>query len=229
MSDEVNALRQQLKQLAQLHADGALDEAAYQDSRARLERRLLDAVMRDGPAAGVPATPRVSTRFIGVLAAVAVLAAAVGYLAVDGARRDVTTGATPGATPEAMGLPATSAAPGAAQVSGRVTLAAELAGKARPDDTVFIFARAAGADSSMPLAVLRKQVRDLPLDYTLDDSLAMTPSATLANVTQVVVTARISRSGDAMPQAGDLSGQSAAVAVGARDVQITIDRIVGHP
>lgn len=118
-----------------------------------------------------------------------------------------------------------SAAAPAASVSGTVSLAASLRGRASPEDTVFIFARAADGPR-MPLALMRRQVKDLPLSFKLDDAMAMAPGATLSSVRQVVVGARISKSGQAMPQAGDLEGLSAPVAVGAKDLRIEIDRVV---
>ena len=114
------------------------------------------------------------------------------------------------------------------QVSGMVTLAPALAAQARPDDTLFVFARATDGPR-MPLLILRKQVRDLPLRFTLDQSMAMAGAASLAGVKQLSVGARISRSGQAMPQGGDLAGQAAPVAVGAADVRVEINEIVRAP
>lgn len=111
-------------------------------------------------------------------------------------------------------------------VSGTVTLAAALARQAQPEDTVFILARDAAGNSRMPLAILRKQVRDLPLRYTLDDSLAMSPAATLSGAREVIVEARISRSGEARTQPGDLRGLSRAVKPGASSVAIEIGEII---
>jgi len=118
--------------------------------------------------------------------------------------------------------PAPPAAPGTGTVQVRITLAPALAAKAAPDDTLFIFARAPQGGRA-PLAILRKQVRDLPLAVTLDDSLAMSPAMRLSSVTQVVVGARISKSGNAMPQPGDLQGLSAVVPVGTQGMKLEIN------
>ncbi len=113
-----------------------------------------------------------------------------------------------------------------AGVSGTVTLSPALAGKASPTDTVFIFARAVQGPR-MPLAVLRAQAKDLPITYKLDDSMAMAPNARISGAGQVIVGARISKSGNAIPQPGDLSGESAPVAPGASGVAIMIGSAVG--
>jgi cytochrome c-type biogenesis protein CcmH len=110
-------------------------------------------------------------------------------------------------------------------VRGEIRLAAALKERAAADDTVFIFARAAEGPR-MPLAVLRKQVRDLPATFQLDDSMAMNPALKLSSVPRVVVTARVSRTGGATPQSGDLQGESQPVAPGARPVSITIDKVL---
>ena len=106
----------------------------------------------------------------------------------------------------AAAAPPAMAASAVARLSGTVRLSPALAAQAVPDDTVFIFARPAQG-ARMPVAILRKQVKDLPLSFTLDDTLAMAPEAKLSLFPQVVVSARISRSGQAAPTAGDLTGQ----------------------
>ena len=143
----------------------------------------------------------------------------------------------PGSGPALGPGTATAQGPGASQkapvagptVRGTVTLSAALKAQTKPEDTVFIFARNAeggpGA-SRMPLAIVRKQVKDLPATFTLDDSLAMGPGMGLSSAKQVVVGARISRSGQAMPQSGDLEGLSAAVAVGSQGVVVEISRVL---
>jgi cytochrome c-type biogenesis protein CcmH len=110
-----------------------------------------------------------------------------------------------------------------ATIAGRIELAPALAAKAAPTDTVFIFARAADGPK-MPLAILRKQVKDLPVTFTLDDSMAMAPDFALSKFPTVVVGARVSKSGNAAPQAGDLEGFSPAVKVGATGLVVVIDR-----
>lgn len=125
------------------------------------------------------------------------------------------------AAPAAPTAAPTATAAQAAQVSGRVVLSAALRAKASPDDVVFIFARPAQG-AKMPLAILKRQVKDLPAEFTLDDSLAMSPAARISSAGQVIVGARISKSGNAMPQPGDLQGLSAAVAVGSQGLVIEI-------
>ena len=110
-------------------------------------------------------------------------------------------------------------------VSGTVTLAPALNAKVKPDDVVFVFARAAQVAEGprMPLAILKRKVSELPLKFTLDDSMAMSPAAKISTTPQVIVGARISKSGEAMPRAGDLQGASAPVKNDASGVAVVID------
>ena len=129
----------------------------------------------------------------------------------------------PGGTTTAAGAGASNAG----AVSGVVTLDPSLASQAAPDDAVFVFARPAGG--RMPLAVLRKTVRDLPLTFTLDDSMAMSPAAKISSATQVTIGARISKSGTAIPQPGDLAGETTGVAPGTTGIAVRIGTVVGKP
>jgi cytochrome c-type biogenesis protein CcmH len=112
-----------------------------------------------------------------------------------------------------------------ASVRGRVQLAAALASKAAPTDTLFVFARATQGPR-MPVALMKRQVKDLPLEFALDDSMAMMPSMKLSNFSSVIIGARVSKAGDAMPASGDLQGFSAPVKVGSAGVDVKIDQVV---
>jgi cytochrome c-type biogenesis protein CcmH len=104
-----------------------------------------------------------------------------------------------------------------------VALDSSVAATAAPEDTVFIFARAAQGPR-MPLAIVRTQVKDLPATVTLDDSMAMTPQMVLSNFEQVTVGARVSKTGNAMPVSGDLQGSVSPVDTQSSEmIQVTID------
>ena len=136
------------------------------------------------------------------------------------------------AAPAPMSAPApaqataTQAAPtgAAASVGGTVSLSPALLAKASPQDTVFIFARPASG-ARMPLAAQRVQVKDLPYRFTLDDSRSMSPATPLSSSAQVILGARISKSGDAIPQPGDLSGQVGPVALGTQGIALEINEV----
>jgi len=113
-------------------------------------------------------------------------------------------------------------APAGSRISGTVTLAPALAARIEPNDTVFIFARAVQGPR-MPLAILRRRASELPIEFTLDDSMAMTPQMKLSSFPEVVVGARVSKSANAMPQPGDLEGSSSPIKVGANGVSVVID------
>ena len=133
------------------------------------------------------------------------------------------SGKAPAATATAQqpAGPAAAAAVVSGAITGTVTLAPALKGRVGPDDAIFVFARAA-TGSRMPVAFMRAQVKDLPLNFTLDDSMAMSPAARLSTAGQVVVGARVSKSGQAMPQAGDLEGLSEPTAAGSVGVNVVI-------
>jgi len=116
-------------------------------------------------------------------------------------------------------------AAGGSGIRGVVRLSPELRRQVQPDDFVFVFARAAQGPP-MPLAVLRRKVADLPLQFSLDDSMAMAQGLNISAFPQVVVGARISKSGNATPQPGDLQGATAPIANNASGVTVTIDTVV---
>ena len=95
----------------------------------------------------------------------------------------------------------------------QVSLASELENAVAPGDTVFVYAQALSGPK-MPLAIVRKQVSDLPLTAILTDAQAMMPTMKLSNFAEVKLLARISKSGNAMSQAGDLIGTIESVATG---------------
>jgi len=129
-----------------------------------------------------------------------------------------------------LGLPVDAvtqtAVAGGASISGVVRLDESLMLDAAVGDTLFVYARAAKGPR-MPLAIVRKTVKDLPLEFTLDDSMAMNPAMKLSNFQQVVVGARISKSGNAMPQPGDLQVVSQPMGVdGIEGLELVINEVV---
>lgn len=111
----------------------------------------------------------------------------------------------------------------------KVVLADGLRGKAAPEDTLFIFARAAEGPP-MPLAVVRKKAGDLPVEVELDDAMAMVPGRNLSAFERIVVGARVSKSGQPTPSPGDVQGLSEPlVAENGGSYAVTLDRVVGEP
>ena len=106
-----------------------------------------------------------------------------------------------------------------------VSLSPKVANKAAPEDVVFIFARAAQG-SRMPLAIVRKHVKDLPITVDLGQSHSMNPQMTLSNVPEIIVVARVSKSGMATPRDGDLEGMSTLVKSGTKEVSVIIDKVL---
>jgi cytochrome c-type biogenesis protein CcmH len=149
--------------------------------------------------------------------------------------------ASPSATPAAQGAPsapgsgnaASGTAPAAAaavasgsaasglSVSGQVRLSPALKSQTSPTDVVFVYAVPANGER-MPLALLKTTVAQLPLKFTLDDSSAMLPDRKLSGASQVLVKARISKSGNAIPQSGDWEGSLGPVKVGATGLDLEI-------
>lgn len=112
-------------------------------------------------------------------------------------------------------------------VSVRVELADSLAGEVPADAALFVYARIPGEGRSIPVAVARLTAAELPLDLRLDDRFTMNPAMRISDTAEVLVTARVSMTGNAMPQSGDLQGKAeGAIAVTDADqapVSIVID------
>jgi len=178
--------------------------------------RMKKTVPPDSPIAGSIDASIAEARELGGLKAASPSASpALAAAPVGGAAKGPTSPA-PAPAPQLSAL-------SGATIAGTVSLAPALVAKVAPTDTVYIFARAAEGPK-MPLAIIRKQVKDLPIPFSLDDSMAMAPNFALSNFPSIVVGARVSKSGSAAPQSGDLEGLSPAVKVGATGLAVVIDR-----
>jgi cytochrome c-type biogenesis protein CcmH len=120
----------------------------------------------------------------------------------------------------------TGPAPVAVQVSGTVSVDKALAARVVPGATLFIYAKAADSPGP-PLAVFRTSPTSWPVSFRLDDSLAMMPARKLSDFTRVIVEARLSRSGQALPVPGDLYVESPVLqpAEGKR-LDLVISRVI---
>ena len=129
--------------------------------------------------------------------------------------------AAPGAAP----TPAPGAPEASGTIRGRVEIDEALRAQLRGGETLFVSARLAQGPRQ-PLAAVRLAAGPFPVAYLLDDTMAMDPSRRLSAAGEVVVEARISRSGNAIREPGDLIGSSAPLRPGARDVVVRIERTV---
>ncbi len=140
-----------------------------------------------------------------------------------------TTSAGESTTSKVAAQPAPASSPPAADgphLTIKVELDAKLAAKAAPGDTVFVYAKAASGPP-MPLAVQRLRVEQLPATVTLTDGMGMLPNMKLSQFPQVIVGARISKSGNAIAQSGDLQTTSKPLAVtSTAPISLTIDQVV---
>jgi cytochrome c-type biogenesis protein CcmH len=119
--------------------------------------------------------------------------------------------------------PVAAASASNASVSGEVVLDAALKARAAPNDAVMVIARVPG--TRMPVAVLRRVVSELPLKFSLDDSMAMSPQARISGAAQVEIEARISKSGMAQAEPGDLITAVQTVKVGATGVRLLVNKV----
>ncbi len=120
--------------------------------------------------------------------------------------------------------PVTKTAASPEAISGEVTLSGKIAGQARPDDLLFIFARA-DEGSRMPLAVVRAQVADLPLQFRFDDSMALPGGQKISGFKTVSIEARVAKAGKAQTSSGDLFGSIKGLKPGSRSIKVVIDQI----
>lgn len=111
------------------------------------------------------------------------------------------------------------------RISGEVTVSPKLAAQLRPNDVLFVFARA-DSGPGMPLAVIRQSAGNLPLKFSLDDSMALPGGEKLSAHKSVTVEARIAKSGDAKTTSGDLFGRQTGIKPGKEGVKLVIDQIV---
>jgi cytochrome c-type biogenesis protein CcmH len=120
--------------------------------------------------------------------------------------------------------PATAPATGAEAISGDLMLSGKIAGQARPDDTLFVFARP-DEGSRMPLAVMRMQVADLPLAFSLDDTMALPGGQKISQFETVTLEARVAKSGMAQSASGDLFGSIKGIKPGSTNIKLVIDQV----
>ncbi len=109
-----------------------------------------------------------------------------------------------------------------ATIKGSIDIAPALKSRVAATDVLFLFARA--GQGGPPVAAIRASTGKFPLEFELNDSMAMNPGNTLSQQKQVMLVARVSKSGNPMAQAGDLEGKVADVKVGATGVRIVIDQ-----
>lgn len=132
----------------------------------------------------------------------------------------------PPAVPQASPVnPSAKSSPAATAVgvSGRVSVDPALKAMISPSDVVFVYATPVDGQK-MPLAIVRKTAADLPFDFVLDDSSAMSPQRKLSSQSKVVLKVRISKTGEAMTRSGDWIGVLDAVAVGSRNVRLIVNQ-----
>lgn len=109
-------------------------------------------------------------------------------------------------------------------INGKVEIKPTLKGKIPPDATLFLFAKALEGGGA-PVAAIRASAKNLPLEFELNDSMAMDPNNRLTSHKEVTLTARISLTGQAMANSGDLEGTLTPVKVGTKNLELVIDTV----
>ena len=139
-----------------------------------------------------------------------------GSIAEARAKGGLATAAAPAPTP----APAVSSGK---EISGKIELSADMKSKIKPGDILMVIARKPG--ERMPVAVLRVPATDFPMRFTLSDALAMNPAAPLSQLSEASIEVRISKTGMAKPEAGDLISTAQTIQVGAKDVRLLVDQV----
>jgi cytochrome c-type biogenesis protein CcmH len=108
-------------------------------------------------------------------------------------------------------------------ISGKVELSADLKSKLKPGDVLMVIARKPG--DRMPVAVLKTAVTNFPMNFSLTDALALNPSAPLSQLSEASIEVRVSKTGMAKPESGDLISSAQIVKLGAKNVILMIDQV----
>jgi len=247
--DDIASLQAQLRRVDDFVAKGLMRAEEAEEARTSLRKRLLEAVVPDAPVPRLPWRVR-----LWALLAMAVLVAALGaYLlsgqaglrreslqAIDAAKaaraqREVAQGEAfarlRAEKAQAAGMASTArstASPAAVAplLAGRVELSPSLLGRMRSTDAVFVLVRLPDDPQGLPLAALRRTVADLPFDFTVREAELVGDENRFLQAREVVVTARVSKSGGGHPESGDLDGATAPVAPWSHGVVVRIDHAV---
>ena len=121
------------------------------------------------------------------------------------------------------GLSAPAVAVSGKDIGGVVELSVELKSKVKPGDVLMIIARQPG--ERMPVAVLRESAGEFPVRFVLNDALAMNPNQPLSQLSEVSLEVRISKTGMAKPEAGDLLSSPQTVKVGTNQVHLIVNQV----
>jgi len=252
--NEVESLKAQLRQIEDLASKGLLRAEEADEARTALRKRLLEALMPAAPAPRIAWRAR-----LWALVAMAVLVGSIAAYLMSGhaglrrlseelldagkasvasreaAREDsferlrASKAAAAGASAAAAAGSGASPTAAASLLAGRVTLDPVLASRVAREDALFIVVRLPEDPTGLPLAAIRRQAGDLPLDFTIGPNDLVGAPERLERASRVVVTARVSKSGAGQPRGGDLAGEAPAVAPHASGVAIVVDRVVPGP
>jgi cytochrome c-type biogenesis protein CcmH len=108
-------------------------------------------------------------------------------------------------------------------IGGQVGISSELQSKVQAGDTLMVIARKPG--ERMPVAVLRTPVTAFPMSFVLNDALAMSPNALISQLPEVSVEVRVSKTGMAMPESGDLISAPQTIKVGTNNIRLMINQV----